>query len=334
MSTMKTVAELAGVSTATVSRVLTDPDVVLPATREKVRKAIAELGYTGNAAAKNLRTLRTAKIVVMVPDVANPFFAEVLRGAEDAAQEAGYSVLLGDTRDNPAREDQYAAMVPRKEADGAIFLGPRLPEPLRAIVSQRGSQAPVVNGCDFSPAFGVAGVYIDNNAAARRAMELLYDAGHRRIGVIAGPDDSHITRARLEGVYSTAQAMGASDTLHFVTGDYSIKSGREATRTLLALPHRPTAIFSFSDEMAVGALAMLRESGVSCPDDMSIVGFDDIRYSEFLEPALTTVRQPMNAIGRTAVSLLLDIMESRSDGIERVELDHELISRGSVARRN
>ena len=145
---------------------------------------------------------------------------------------------------------------------------------------------------------------------------------------------SHITRARLEGVYAAAKTVGASGTLHVVAGDYSIKSGHQATRILLALRDRPTAIFSFSDEMAVGALAMLRESGVPCPEGMSIVGFDDIRYSEFLEPALTTVRQPMNAIGRTAVSLLLNIMESRSDDIERVELDHALINRSSVTRRN
>lgn len=333
MSTMKMVAEHAGVSTATVSRVLADPDIVLPETRDKVRAAIAALGYTGNAAAKHLRTLRTGKIVVMVPDVANPFFSEVLRGAEDAAQEAGYSVLLGDTRDDPAREDLYAAMVPRKEADGAIFLGSRLPEPLRVIVSQRGKWAPVVNGCDFSPALGVAGAYIDNEAAAREAMEHLYAAGHRSVGVIAGPDKSHITRARLAGVYAAARAAGARDAVHVVAGDYTIESGYGATRQLLEHPDEPTAIFCFSDEMAVGALAVLRERKIPCPGRMSVIGFDDIRYAGFLEPALTTVRQPMNAIGRTTVKLLLDIIESRNAEVTHVQLEHVLVARGSVARK-
>jgi LacI family repressor for deo operon, udp, cdd, tsx, nupC, and nupG len=145
------VARRAGVSTATVSRVLSQPDVVAPDTRRKVQAAIDVLGFTPNAAAKNLRTLRTAKLLVTVPDISNPFFSLILQGIEDAAQREGYSVLVGDTQHDPAREEKYALMLRRKEADGLIFLGHRLPkEAAELIRSMKPGVAPVVNGCEFS----------------------------------------------------------------------------------------------------------------------------------------------------------------------------------------
>src|SRR5262245_47517267 len=152
MANIYDVARRAGVSTATVSRVLSQPDVVAPPTRRKVLAAIDTLGFTPNAAAKNLRTLRTAKLLVTVPDISNPFFSLILQGIEEAAQREGYSVLVGDTQHDPEREEKYALMLRRKEADGLIFLGHRLPKEAAALVrSMPAGQAPVVNGCEFSP---------------------------------------------------------------------------------------------------------------------------------------------------------------------------------------
>jgi LacI family repressor for deo operon, udp, cdd, tsx, nupC, and nupG len=330
MATIKMVAEHAGVSTATVSRALSNPEIVVPETREKVRAAIEALGYAPNFAAKSLRQLRTSKIMVMVPDISNPFFSEVLRRAEDTAEQAGYSVLLGDTRDDEDREAQFADMLLRKEADGLIFLGRRIPPSLAAVVQAKGVRAPIVNGCDFSPDFGVSSVHIDNARATQEATALLQSMGHRHIGVIAGPIESNITRDRLAGAKGQAASGRQPTRLTVRHGDYSIEAGARETERMLSGPDRPTAIFCFSDEMAVGALAACRARGLVCPDDLSLVGFDDIRYARYLDPPLTTVRQPMTQIGQTAVKLLLAIIHGTATKTEQITLDHELVVRGST----
>ena len=204
MTTIQDVARSAGVSTATVSRVFSAPDQVAEGTRARVREAVADLGYIPNLAAKTLRTLRTNKILVTVPDISNPFFSQVIRGVEEAATAAGYAVLLGDTRHDEAREEQYAQMLLRKEADGLIFLGHRLPDTLADMVATLGPRTPIVNGCEFSPGLAVSSAHIDNERAAAEAMAHLYDLGHRRVGVITGPLISPISRDRLAGVRRTA----------------------------------------------------------------------------------------------------------------------------------
>ncbi|MBB6252056.1 LacI family DNA-binding transcriptional regulator [Nitrospirillum iridis] len=330
MPTIQDVARRARVSTATVSRVLSTPEVVSETTRERVMSAVESLGYEPNHAAKSLRTLRTAKIVVTVPDISNPFFSSVIRGAEEAAQAAGYSVLLGDTRDSAAREDQYAGMLRRKEADGLIFLGHRLPATLADLIARQGAKAPVVNGCEFSPGLGVSSAHIDNTAAAAEAMDLLYGLGHRAIGVITGPLISPISRDRLAGVRAAAARHGAEARLRVATGDFSVESGEREAKALLSDPNGPSALFCFSDEMAMGALAAIRQAGRRCPDDISLVGFDDIRFARYLDPALTTVSQPMEEIGRTAVGLLLEILRGAQAGPRSVTLPHRLVVRGST----
>src|SRR5688500_10997156 len=191
VSNIHAVAKHAGVSTATVSRVLSRPDVVAPGTRMRVLEAVEHLGYTPNYAAKHLRTRRSGKVLVTVPDISNPFFSLILQGIEDAAQREGYAVLLGDTQHDEKREERYALMLHRKEADGLIFLGHRLPRVAAELARYMAPRcAPVVNGCEFSPSLGVPGVHIDNAGAAAEAMQHLYDLGHRRIGVVTGPLDS------------------------------------------------------------------------------------------------------------------------------------------------
>lgn len=329
MATIKMVAERAGVSTATVSRALSDPHRVQGKTRARVQAAIDALGYAPNHAARSLRTLRTGKIIVMVPDVSNPFFAEVLRGAEDAAQDAGYSVLLGDTRDHVDREAQYADMLLRKEADGLIFLGHRLPSTLAKLVEQKGFAAPVVNGCDFSPELGVSSVHIDNAKAAADAINLLVSMGHRRIALLAGPEGSHLTRERMSGARRAATIAGVAEQLVTLHGDYTIESGAAMTAALAAGADRPTALFCFSDEMAIGALVGARERGLACPDDISIIGFDDIRYARFQDPPLTTIRQPMDMMGKEAVRILLAILDGDANR-QWVTLPHDLVARNST----
>ena len=331
MATIQDVAKQAGVSTATVSRVLNGYEHVTAPVMEKVLAAIADLGYEPNMMAKNLRTLKTQRLIVTVPDIANPFFSNIIRGVEETASAAGYTVLLGDVGFGGGSEEAYASLLRRKEADGLIFLGHTLPASLSAMIDQKGASAPIVNGCEFTEDLRVSSVHIDNARAARDVMDMLYSLGHRHIGIVTGDMRSPISRDRLQGVHDSATAHNAMADLRIVNGDYSIESGAALAAGLVRTQPLPTAIFCFSDDMAFGAMYALRESGLDCPGDVSIVGFDDIRLAQFGTPSLTTIRQPMREIGRRTVSLLLDIMDGKIAEQINITLDHELIVRGSTA---
>ena len=328
MPTIIEVAAIAGVSTATVSRVLSRPDRVADATRLRVLEVIRSSGYAPNVAARTLRTLRAAKILLTVPDISNPFFASVIRGAAEAARDAGYAIVVGDTRHDPQVEDQYAEMLSRREVDGLIFLGHRLPESLHALLSRDGASAPIVNGCEYSPDIGVPSVHIDNAAAAEDAIEHLIGLGHREIGVVTGPPLSPITRDRLCGAINAARRHGLQDRLRVRTADYSARSAFEQTRDLLA--HQVTAIFCFSDEMAMGTLRAIGQADLSCPGQVSVIGFDDLPLAPFFQPALTTIAQPKGLIGRRAVELLVDILRGTENPAWQVTLPHQLLVREST----
>jgi LacI family repressor for deo operon, udp, cdd, tsx, nupC, and nupG len=298
-----------------------------------VLDAVDRLGYTPNAAAKHLRTLRTGKLLVTVPDISNPFFSLILRGIEDTAQREGYAVLLGDTQHDEAREDGYATMLRRKEADGLIFLGHRLPKEASALVRAMAPRcAPVVNGCEFNPRLGVPSVHIDNAKASSEAMDHLFRLGHRRIGIITGPLASPLSRDRLRGALARAkQARAAERDVVVINGDFSIESGAAEGDRLLGRRDRPTAIFCFNDEMAMGVIQAARRRGLRLPEQLSIVGFDDIRFASFMDPPLTTVSQPMRAIGEGTVRLLLEILSGNLATPESVTLPHTLVIRSSTA---
>src|SRR5437773_6128250 len=332
VSNIYEVAKRVGVSTATVSRVLSQPNVVAPATRRKVLEAIERLGYEPNSTAQNLRTLRTAKLLVTVPDISNPFFSLILQGIEDTAQREGYSVLVGDTQHDEKREERYALMLKRKEADGLIFLGHRLPKEAAAIVRAMAPRcAPVVNGCEFNPRLGIPSVHIDNARAASEAMDHLYRLGHRRIAIITGPLVSPLSRDRLAGVLARAKKGRAERDASVMPGDFSIESGAVAAERLLGRRERPTAIFCFNDEMAMGVIQTARRRTLRVPDDLSVVGFDDIRFARCLDPPLTTVAQPMRAIGEGTVRLLLHILSGAPEPPGSVTLPHTLTVRSSTA---
>lgn len=332
MSTIYEVAKRAGVSTATVSRVLSRPEVVAPATRRKVLQAVERLGFEPNFAAKNLRTLQSRKLLVTVPDLSNPFFSLILQGIEDAAQREGYAVLVGDTEHDEKREERYALMLKRKEADGLIFLGHRLPkEAARLLKAMAPKPAPIVNGCEFSPRLGVPSVHIDNAKAAAEAMDHLYRLGHRRIAVVTGPLESPLSRDRLRGASTRAKTERADRDLTVMQGDFSIASGAAAAEKLLLRSDAPTAIFCFNDEMAIGVIDAARRLRRTVPKDLSVVGFDDIRFARYTDPPLTTVAQPMREIGEGTVRLLLEILRGNEISPVSVTLPHTLMVRGTTA---
>jgi LacI family repressor for deo operon, udp, cdd, tsx, nupC, and nupG len=326
------VAKRAGVSPSTVSRVLSQRAVVSAKTRKRVLRAVDVLGYTPNSTAQSLRTARTGKLLVTVPDISNPFFSLILQGIEDAAQREEYAVLLGDTQHDARREQRYALMLSSKEADGLIFLGHRLPEAAQARVTHAAPRcAPVVNGCEFNPRLGVPSVHIDNAQAAADAMSLLYDLGHRRIGIVSGPLASPLSRDRLRGASGIAAARGADRTLTVVGGDFTVESGTEAAARLLGGSSRPTAVFCFNDEMAMGVLEYARNAGLTVPGDLSVIGFDDIRFARYTQPALSTIAQPMREIGEGTVKLLLAILADDAIAPASITLAHRLVVRGTTA---
>jgi LacI family transcriptional regulator, repressor for deo operon, udp, cdd, tsx, nupC, and nupG len=329
MPTIHDVAARAEVSTATVSRVLSNPEKVSEATRRRVLKAVAALGYSPNAAAKSLRTLTTRKLLVTVPDIANPFFSLIIQGIEEAAVREGYSVVLGDTHHDAQREERYGEMLLRREVDGLIFLGHSMSKSVSATM-KKNHLAPIVNGCEYSPNLGVPSAHVDNEAAAHEAMSHLYGLGHRHIGVLTGPLASPLSRDRLRGVQSCAKENGAGRQVMVVNGDFSIESGIAGAARLLAQQTPPTAVFCFNDEMAIGVLDYANRVGRSVPESLSVIGFDDIRFARYMRPALTTISQPMLDIGRETVRLLLGVLQGTVTTAVSITLPHKLEIRSST----
>lgn len=334
MADIKDVAKLAGVSVATVSRTLDKPDLVAEATRQKVLRAVSECGYVANTLARNFRRRRSNTVLVLVPDIANPFFSSIIRGIEGVALAAGYRVLLGDTQNDPAREQAYSELVAQRQADGLICLGMNLPfatDKRRKSVDPK--WPPVVMACEYDGTIPVPTVCIDNVAAAAEAVRHLVSLGHRDVAFINGPAASPICKDRLDGFRRALAAAGVRPRrARLRNGDFSLASGREQMLAILAQGDPPTAVFCANDEMAIGAMKAARERGMTLPRDLSVVGFDDIGFAAYATPALSTVRQPREQIGEQAMRLMLDILQQRGTIPAKVVLPHALVLRASTAK--
>jgi LacI family transcriptional regulator, repressor for deo operon, udp, cdd, tsx, nupC, and nupG len=326
-SNIKEVARAAKVSVATVSRTLAMPDVVAPDTRLRVHDAVRRLGYAPNAQARNLRTARTNVIVALVPDISNPFFAEVIRGIEQVAHQSRYSVLLGDTQYNRDREQVYADLLGTRQADGLITLLPHIPK-ITAV-----GRLPIVNACEYVKDRSITSVYVDNVAAAQEATEYLVTLGHRAIAFITGPMNSPISVDRDQGYEKALTHAGIKRNRRLTAeGDFSAESGIRAIESLFARAERFTAVFCSNDEMALGALRAIKSRGLRVPQDVSVVGFDDIRFARYSDPPLTTVAQPMGDLGREAMSMLIEILTGADVPPRKRILPTQLVVRGSTAR--
>lgn len=335
-ATIDDVARRAGVSIATVSRALQKPDIVSDSARAKVFKAVEELGYTANVMARNLRRKRTNMAVVLVPNIGNPFFSEILAGIESAASARDYNILIGDTENDPAREREYAAFVRGHQADGLILLNGRLP----SLPSDRSdgdtlkvsAMPPIVVACERIPGSTLPTVCFDNTGGARSATAYLIRMGHRRIAHITGPPENILTQDRLAGYQAALEDANLPlEEKLIIEGDFSIESGRAAIRLLGALGELPTAVFCASDEMAIGAIATIKAAGKRVPEDVSVIGFDDIQFANAVDPPLTTVHQPRAEIGQTAMNLLLDVLDGNPIAQKTRVLTGALRKRDSVA---
>ena len=333
MVTIKDVARIAGVSIATVSRTLAEPEKVSEKTREKVVKAVKQCGYVTNTLARNFRRRRSNTVVVLVPDISNLFFANIIQGIEGVAHQNQYRILLGDTQQIPERERAYADLVSQRQADGVICLGRNIPFTYR-----KGRKTldpdwpPFAMACEYHGEIPVPTVCIDNIGASQEAVQHLLDLGHTRIAFINGPADSPLCDDRLQG-YRRAmkRAKAPLNSSWLTSGDFTLASGYACTQDLLALSQRPTALFCANDEMAIGAMQACRDAGLSLPGDMSIIGFDDIAFAAYTHPRLSTVHQPRNRIGEQVMQLMLKMLKEGGAGETRLVLPHELVLRESTA---
>jgi len=316
--TIRDVARRAGVSPMTVSRVINDSALVSAGTRRRVEDAIGELGYVPSRLARGLSARRTGTLAVIVPDVANPFFTLIVRGAEDVARRAGYRVILCDTRGDLAVEREVIEEMLAHRVEGILIapVNDRSREHLRRLTAFNVPFVLVdrtVRGVDADTVLG------DSADGAQRLVEHLLSLGHRRVGMIVESDDVSTARDRRRGYETALQAAGLPvDPELVVRARVDPEGGREGMRRLLTLDEPPTAVFTVNNLVAVGAIEAVRGAGLEVPDDVALVCFDDIEYASRLYPFLTVMEQPAETFGTLSTQLLLERIENRAPERSRV----------------
>ena len=328
---VKDVARLAGVSTATVSRALNKTDTVSKETRETVLQAANKVGYRINHAARSLRLQTAGAVAVLIPDVGNPFFSEILAGIESVMTRSDMNVLILDTKGTSSQTD-IADYLTSQRADGIICLDGSL-QPDSSSESTM-LNLPLVFGCEWPADKGAfSSVRSDNAKGAALAIDHLASLGHKKIAYIRGPRENVLTTEREQAVVGALTRCELSaNPAWFLDGDFGLESGSKAAKQWLLMDDRPTGIFCSSDLMAIGVMAELISNSINVPDDVSVMGFDDIDIARYYVPALTTIRQQTRALGVEAAATLLSRLNGTntdSDTTIRL-LDVELIERSST----
>ncbi|MGM9606548.1 MAG: LacI family DNA-binding transcriptional regulator [Oscillospiraceae bacterium] len=327
--TIADVAKKAGVSVATVSRVLNGEQNVRPDTLARVRQAISELNYTPNASARNLRRRESRVILVLARSFTNPFYSHVLSGISDTARPSGYSVLMCDNGGDPQRAQQQMQMLKNHEVDGAILLNCTLDDHwLQAYAGKY----PMVQCCECLPGLDTPRVSLDHFGMAYDAVRYLISMGHRRIAIMSADNRHPSTAQRYEGYCKAMSEAGlpVDDALRVrADGDYSFKSGHACAVRLLSQRERPTAIFCISDVLALSVLLTASEMGIHVPGALSVVGCDDVDYTTMWHPFLTTMRLPCYDMGRRGAQLLLQAIRSLPERGEEIRLPYTMQIRES-----
>jgi LacI family repressor for deo operon, udp, cdd, tsx, nupC, and nupG len=269
-------------------------------------------------------------VLVVLPNLGNSFFSQILRGIEETLFEAGYGMIIGDLDGSPGKEERFAAFTAAGQVDGAILLNGHLFGRAREDRSAR-AQVPLIALCEAIPGADIPQIEVDNRAAARRMTHHLAALGHRRIAYLCGPPHNVLERERFRGYRDALRDLDIAFDPDLVwPGDYTLEAGAAAGREIVQRAARPTAVFSSNDEMAIGLIRTLISAGIRVPHDISVAGFDDIEFAAMVEPALTTIRQPRRELGRTGALVLLDLLHRRPVA-SRVRLKTELIVRESTA---
>ena len=329
-ATMRDVAEHAGVSVQTVSYVVNQTGSISDETRDRVLRSIEALNYRRNPIARSMRTRKTGLIALVVMDITNPVLSKIASSIESAAYERGYNVLLYNTGLNASRESVYLNEIGDRRADGVIIIN--------AIDRQnaadlKAEHVPAVLIDCPSPTSPIPTVSVDNFQGAYAATQYLVDLGHRRIAHIAGAAGLEIARQR-EAAYLSALDDAGLHYRNVISAQniqWGYESGYNAMRELLDADARPTAVFAASDELAIGAYRAIAESGLRIPQDISVVGFDNIEASAYTTPPLTTVHQPFADLGIEALTLLLEMLYKDNSEVSSVLLPAQLVIRESTA---
>lgn len=331
MVTIEEVAARAGVSVATVSRVLNHSDAVRPKTAERVKAAIDELSYTPNQSARNLRRNETRVILALAPNFSNPYYSNILTGIGSRAHESGYSVFICNTDGRMENEKNMLEMLEMHRADGALFLGCRQDA---AWLSDYAGRFHLVQCCEYVPELPIASVSVDNYAAAKQAVTYLLSLGHRKIAILSA-DNRHIsTQLRMNGYLDALHEAGLQENPAWIVKSdpvYSFASGRVCAQQLLSMKERPTAVFCISDILALSVLYTAQSMNIRVAQELSVVGFDGLEYASMYRPLLSTVCQPMYELGRQSTQLLLDAIQTDTAATTRMFLPHELKLRESTA---
>ncbi|MBP1849012.1 LacI family DNA-binding transcriptional regulator [Rhizobium halophytocola] len=327
-ATIEDVARLAEVSIATVSRAIHTPDKVAKSTRQRVNQAIAITGYTTNAMARSLRMGRSNMILVLAPDIGDPNFSSILIGLENEARAAGYGVLIGHTQNDPERGLEYLKFLNSNQAAGLVLFTGHEPFGHQEMTARLPPSVAV-----FEPVFGARTSYVgvDDTAGARKAAEYLLASGHKRIAFIGEAKTrlGHTRRRKGYDLALDAARIPASSRM-VIDGDGTIESGRLALEQLFMRDTLPTAFMCVNDATAIGVINGLSARGYDLPRDFSVIGFDDVPQATFLNPALTTVRQPRSAIGRQAMALLIAQLGNGLAESKEILIMPDLVVRGSV----
>lgn len=333
--TIQDVAAAAGVSYQTVSRVINDKPDVAEETRRRVWQVIEELGYQPSAIARSLVSKRTYTLGLITADFSDYFFTQVIVGAEAEARKQGYFFMLCSTERNPADEPQYLTLLTERQVDGILFARPSTEEDSRHIVSLIQQGVPLVTTAYWLPGEKLTVVDVDNVDGGLQATKCLTELGHREIGMITGPVGWKSVHDRTEGYKLALERAGIPfDTSLIEHGDWSYQGGYEAVGRLLAKAPQITALFAQNDRMAIGAMRALREAGRRIPDDVALVGYDDIPPAAYCYPPLTTIRQPMQQVGEVATQLLIELINDPAARRKEVLLRTELIRRGTCGTRS
>ncbi len=333
--TIREVAKAVGASVSTISAALNNSDYVSAEMRSRIQAAIKELKYRPNDLARGLRLQKTHTIAIIVPDLSNNFYVDVVRGAKDYSVSANYTFLIGDSREKWEEERHYLDSFHRRRVDGVIRV-PAIDAATRKAKPILGN-IPVVYADRYpsSRDSSVGRVGVDNVLAADNATRYLLSLGHRSIGVITGDISSGTSADRLKGfLQALRRARIRVDRSMIHAGHNDMESGHHHAMQLLKIPQHPTAIFCTNNMMALGALEAIQEVGLACPDEVSLLGFDDFYWSTLLRPRLTVVRQPAREIGMLAARMLIDHVQGSPGVASPILLATELIVRDSCAPPN
>lgn len=326
---IKDIARAAGVSHSTVSRALADSPLVKEETRQRICHLAREMGYSPSAIARGLVTKRTRTIGLVVTTIADPFVAEVVRGIEETALDRGYNIVLCNSNAEPQRELAAVNTLREKRVDGIIVSASRVGDLYLPMLVETGVPIVLVNN-EHSGSYAYS-VVTDDEAGGRLATEYLLDLGHTRIAYISGPELSSTSANRLRGYEQALKSRGLMpDPQWIVSGNGSARGGEEGMARLLSLANPPSAVFCYNDVTAIGALLAARRLGRNVPAQVSVIGYDDIAFAAYTNPALTTVEQRKYEMGSLAMQMMLDLLGGALS-VKNVLLPARLVVRESCA---